>query len=65
MGKHLKVIIDYDGTLTAEETQVAALAEKSLDTLAGDSQPGSLRCLALPHATCSGTLQCLADARGS
>jgi hypothetical protein len=34
MGKHLKVIIDHDGTLTAEETQVAALAEKSLDTLA-------------------------------
>jgi hypothetical protein len=34
MGKHLKIIIDYDGTLTAEETQVAALAEKSLDTLA-------------------------------
>ena len=30
----LKVIIDYDGTLTAEETQVVALAEKSLDTLA-------------------------------
>jgi hypothetical protein len=29
-----KVIIDFDGTLTAEETQVAALAEKSLDTLA-------------------------------
>jgi len=34
MGKHLKIIIDYDGTLTAEETQVAALAEKSLETLA-------------------------------
>jgi FMN phosphatase YigB (HAD superfamily) len=30
----LKVIIDFDGTLTAEETQVDALAEKSLDTLA-------------------------------
>jgi hypothetical protein len=30
----LKVIIDFDGTLTAEETQVEALAEKSLDTLA-------------------------------
>jgi hypothetical protein len=29
----LKVIIDFDGTLTAEETQVEALAEKSLDTL--------------------------------
>ena len=36
MGKHLKIIIDYDGTLTAEETQVAALAEKSLDTLANE-----------------------------
>jgi phosphoserine phosphatase len=30
----LKIIIDFDGTLTAEETQVEALAEKSLDTLA-------------------------------
>ncbi len=30
----LKVIIDFDGTLTAEETQVAALAARSLDTLA-------------------------------
>jgi hypothetical protein len=36
MLKHLKVIIDYDGTLTAEETQVAALAEKSLHTLADE-----------------------------
>ena len=36
MGKHLKIIIDWDGTLTAEETQVAALAEKSLDTLANE-----------------------------
>ncbi len=36
MAEHLKVIIDYDGTLTAEETQVAALAEKSLDTLANE-----------------------------
>ncbi len=34
MGKHLKVIIDFDGTLTAEETQVAELAARSLDTLA-------------------------------
>ena len=32
----LKVIIDFDGTLTAEETQVAALAAKSLDTLANE-----------------------------
>jgi hypothetical protein len=32
----LKVIIDFDGTLTAEETQVASLAEKSLNTLANE-----------------------------
>jgi beta-phosphoglucomutase-like phosphatase (HAD superfamily) len=30
----LKVIIDFDGTLTAEETQAQALAQRSLDTLA-------------------------------
>jgi len=36
MGKHLKIIIDFDGTLTAEEEQVDALAEKSLDTLANE-----------------------------
>jgi len=30
----MKVIIDFDGTLTAEEAQVEALAERSLDTLA-------------------------------
>jgi phosphoglycolate phosphatase-like HAD superfamily hydrolase len=36
MAQHLEVIIDWDGTLTAEETQVAALAEKSLDTLANE-----------------------------
>jgi hypothetical protein len=30
----LKVIIDFDGTLTAEETQARPLAERSLDTLA-------------------------------
>jgi len=30
----LKVIIDFDGTLTAEETQAQPLAEMSLDTLA-------------------------------
>jgi len=29
----LKVILDFDGTLTAEETQVEALAERSLRTL--------------------------------
>jgi FMN phosphatase YigB (HAD superfamily) len=61
MGKHLKVIIDYDGTLTAEETQVAALAEKSLDTLAreiigaprktlaADYQAARARLLRAPH----------------
>jgi hypothetical protein len=32
----LKVIIDFDGTLTAEETQATPLAEKSLDTLANE-----------------------------
>ena len=30
----MKIIIDFDGTLTAEETQVKALAGRSLDTLA-------------------------------
>ena len=30
----MKIIIDFDGTLTAEETQVKALASLSLDTLA-------------------------------
>jgi hypothetical protein len=32
----LKIIIDFDGTLTAEETQVGVLAQKSLDTLADE-----------------------------
>ncbi len=32
----LKVIIDFDGTLTAEESQARPLAEKSLDTLANE-----------------------------
>jgi hypothetical protein len=36
MEPSLKVIIDFDGTLTAEEAQVASLAEKSLDTLANE-----------------------------
>jgi FMN phosphatase YigB (HAD superfamily) len=31
-----KVIIDFDGTLTAEEQQARPLAERSLDTLAGE-----------------------------
>ncbi|MDH7487077.1 MAG: hypothetical protein QHJ81_12470 [Anaerolineae bacterium] len=36
MTQYLKVIIDWDGTLTAEEEQVEALAARSLDTLAGE-----------------------------
>jgi FMN phosphatase YigB (HAD superfamily) len=32
----LKVIIDFDGTLTAEEQQAKPLAEKALDTLANE-----------------------------
>lgn len=32
----MKVIVDFDGTLTAEEQQARALAEKSLDTLANE-----------------------------
>jgi phosphoglycolate phosphatase-like HAD superfamily hydrolase len=32
----LKVVIDFDGTLTAEETQARPLADRSLDTLAHD-----------------------------
>jgi hypothetical protein len=32
----LRVIIDFDGTLTAEEQQARPLAEKSLDTLANE-----------------------------
>jgi hypothetical protein len=32
----LKVIIDFDGTLTAEEEQAKPLAERSLDTLANE-----------------------------
>ena len=35
----LKVIIDFDGTLTAEETQVEFLAARSLDTLANELVP--------------------------
>ncbi len=36
MSVHFKVILDYDGTLTAEEKQVATLAARSLDTLSTD-----------------------------
>jgi len=57
----LKVIIDFDGTLTAEETQARPLAEKSLDTLAKeiikaprsrlakDYEATRARLLAAPH----------------
>ena len=57
----LKVIIDFDGTLTAEETQARPLAEKSLDTLAteilgaprprlaADYEATRARLLAEPH----------------
>lgn len=57
----MKVIIDFDGTLTAEETQAAPLAEKSLDTLANeiigaprqqlavDYQATRVRLLSAPH----------------
>jgi hypothetical protein len=34
--QQLRVIIDFDGTLTAEEQQARPLAEKSLDTLANE-----------------------------
>ena len=64
MAKHLKIIIDWDGTLTTEETQVATLAEKSLDTLAkeivgaqrerlaADYQATRARLLRAPHRYC-------------
>jgi hypothetical protein len=57
----LHVIIDFDGTLTAEESQVEALASRSLDTLAheivgasrqglaADYQAVRERLLAAPH----------------
>ena len=57
----LKVIIDFDGTLTAEEAQVGPLAEMSLDTLsneiigaprpqlANDYEATRARLLAVPH----------------
>jgi hypothetical protein len=57
----LKVIIDFDGTLTAEEVQARPLAEKSLDTLANkivgaprpqlasDYDATRARLLAVPH----------------
>ena len=59
--RQLKVIIDFDGTLTSEETQATPLAEKSLDTLAteiigapreqlaADYEATRARLLAAPH----------------
>jgi hypothetical protein len=61
MGTAFKIIIDFDGTLTAEETQVASLAARSLDTLAdeivgvprqvlaADYQATQTRLLGAPH----------------
>ena len=57
----MRVIIDFDGTLTAEETQARPLADMSLDTLAnevigvprqqltGDYQATRARLLRAPH----------------
>jgi hypothetical protein len=61
MVRMLKVIIDFDGTLTEEETQVGPLAERSLNTLATeiidvsrdllftDYETTRARLLACPH----------------
>jgi hypothetical protein len=61
MARPLKVIIDFDGTLTAEETQAEPLAQRSLDTLANeivgaprqalaaDYQATQARLLSAPH----------------
>jgi len=45
----LKVIIDFDGTLTAEEEQVIPLAELSLDTLAREIGCGPREILAADY----------------
>jgi len=50
MEPSLKVIIDFDGTLTAEETQVVALAKKSLDTLANEIVGAPRQALAADYA---------------
>ena len=58
MRQRFKVIIDWDGTLTAEEEQVAALAARSLDTLAGEILGASRERLAADYgATRSRLLQ--------
>jgi hypothetical protein len=46
----LKIILDFDGTLTAEETQAKPLAEKSLDTLANEIVGAPRRALAADYA---------------
>ena len=46
----LKIVIDFDGTLTAEEEQAGPLAERSLDTLASEL-------LDLPRAALAATYQ--------
>ncbi len=45
----LKTIIDFDGTLTAEESQARPLADRSLDTLAGEIIGGSRSKLAADY----------------
>ena len=55
MGEHLKVIIDYDGTLTAEEEQVAALAEQGFRYGPSTNVPGPTQ-PALPPKPFSWTL---------
>lgn len=58
MGTPLKVIIDFDGTLTAEETQVASLAERSLDTLANEIVGAPRQALAADYETTRARLLC-------
>jgi hypothetical protein len=50
MTRRLKIIIDFDGTLTAEETQATPLAEKSLDTLASEIVAAPRQVLAADYA---------------
>jgi hypothetical protein len=47
----LKVIIDFDGTLTAEETQARPLAARSLDTLANEIVKAPRPLLAADYAS--------------
>ncbi len=57
MGMRLKVIIDFDGTLTAEEMQVGSLAERSLDTLANEIVGAPRRQLAADYRVTRARLQ--------